>query len=120
MTFFILLAPPAIGMVSYVNISGGVDTFANIMYGTALFIGLLLLFQLKRFLSIPFFITWWAFLFPSAAMTIATFLMYEHTGTSFYEWLFLVQIVGLFVWTIYLSWKTIQLALKRSLCVKEG
>src|SRR5699024_2389447 len=53
-TFFILMAPPAIGFVSYIKLAGGMDAFAYILYGTALTIGLLLLFQLKRFMQIPF------------------------------------------------------------------
>lgn len=118
-TFFILMAPPAIGTVSYVKLTGSLDAFAYILYGTAFFIGLLLLFQLKRFFSIPFFITWWAFLFPSAAMTIATFMMYVNSGNSLYEWLFILQIVGLIVLTVYLTWQTIRLAINRSLCVKD-
>lgn len=118
-SFFILMAPPAVGFISYLKISSNFDIFANILYGSAFFVGLLLLFQLKRFLTIPFFITWWAFLFPSAAMTIATGHVFMHTNKIFYEWLFIVQVIGLFLLAIFLSWKTIELAMKRKLCVKE-
>lgn len=51
------MAPPAIGFVSYIKLTGGVDTFAYMLYGIALTIGLLLLFQRKRFMQIPFFIS---------------------------------------------------------------
>src|SRR5699024_9460562 len=66
-TYFILMAPPAVGFISYMRLTGSGDAFALILFGIAFFIGLLLLFQIKRFISIPFFISWWAFLFPSAA-----------------------------------------------------
>lgn len=118
-TYFILLAPPAIGFVSYTKLLGSTDVFANILYGMAFFIGLLLLFQLKRFVKAPFTITWWAFLFPSAAMTIATTQMYIENGHSFYMWIFLMQIIGLILLAIYLTGKTIQLMLNHKLCVKE-
>lgn len=119
-TYFILMAPPAIGFVSYVNITGSVDTFANLLYGIAFFIGLFLLFQGSRWIRIPFFVPWWAFLFPSAAMTIATFRMYIESGNVVLEWLFIVQLIGLIGLAVYLVWKTIQLALRGKLCVKEG
>src|SRR5699024_8079667 len=80
---------------------------------------LLLLFQLKRFMQIPFFISWWAFLFPSAAMTIDTVEMYLDHGKVLYHGMFILQVVGLLALAIFLSWKTIELAINRQLCVKE-
>lgn len=118
-TYFILMAPPAIGFVSYIKISESADTFAYILYGIAFFIGLFLLFQVKRFMSIPFFVSWWAFLFPSAAMTIATVQLYFESGHVVYRWFFTVQLIGLIGLVLYLAWKTIELAMKRSLCLKE-
>lgn len=118
-TVFILMAPPAIGFVSYVKITETVDAFANILYGVAFFIGLFLLVHIKRFMTIPFFVSWWAFLFPSAAMTIATANMYLFHRYEFYQWLFYLQLLGLIGLTVFLSWKTIRLAIDRKLCVKE-
>lgn len=118
-TYFILMAPPAVGFMSYLKITENADSFAYILYGIAFFIGLLLLFQLKRFMSIPFYISWWAFLFPSAAMTIATSQMAILRNQFIYEFLFIVQVIGLIILAIYLAGKTIQLVLNRSLCIKE-
>lgn len=118
-TFFILMAPPAIGLVSYMKIVGHLDNFAYMLYSIAFFIGLVLIFQLKKIISIPFFVSWWAFLFPSAAMTIATIQMFVETEILFYKWFFHLQTTGLIVLAIYLSFKTIELATKRSLCIKE-
>lgn len=119
-TLFILMAPPAIGFVSYTNLAGKVDVFAYMLYGTAFFIGLWLIFQIKRLFSTPFFVSWWAFLFPSAAMTIATVKMYTETGNIAYAWLFNAQVIGLIVLAIYLLWQTVRLAIKRTLCVKDS
>ena len=118
-TFFILLAPPAIGTISYMKLVGNLDVFAYILYGIAFYLGLLLLFQYKRFFSIPFSVSWWAYLFPTAAVTNATSYMYMGTGKNYYNWLFYVQLAGLLILTIYLLWKTIRLAMKHSLCLKE-
>ncbi|WAA12079.1 SLAC1 anion channel family protein [Fervidibacillus halotolerans] len=118
-TFYILLAPPGVGMVSYLKLVGELDSFAYILFGIAFYIGLLLLFQFKRFFTIPFFISWWAYLFPSAAVTNATYFMYAETGKVYYSWLFQLQVAGLLVLVVYLLWKTIQLAINKSLCLKE-
>lgn len=118
-TFFILLAPPGIGFVSYVKMTGTVDVFAYILFGFAFYLGVLFLFQWRRFLKIPFFLSWWAFLFPSAAVTNATIHLYLHSGEEFLRWIFHVQVVGLLVLTVYLFIKTLALATRRQLCVKE-
>jgi len=119
-TFFILLAPPAIGFVSYVKLTGHVDVFAYIMYGVVFYLGLLFLYQAKRFFTIPFFISWWAFLFPSAAVTNATFYLYNETGITFFRLLFIIQVIGLIILTLILFWQTLELIRKRTLCVKDS
>lgn len=83
-TLFILIAPPAVGFIAYVRLTGGIDAFANVLYYGALFLTLLLFMQLPRFLRLPFFLSWWAYSFPLAAMTIATLIMYRHTGFAFF------------------------------------
>lgn len=118
-TFFILLAPPGIGFVSYVKLTDSVDVFAYIMFGLAFYLGLLFLYQIRRFLSIPFFISWWAFLFPSAAVTNATIYLHEYTGETILAYVYHAQVGGLIVLTIYLFIKTIGLLTKGKLCVKE-
>jgi len=83
-TLFILIAPPAVGFISYTKLNGGeIDGFGRILYYTALFLVLLLFTQVERFRRIPFFLSWWAYSFPLAAATIATQIMYQATGSSF-------------------------------------
>lgn len=118
-TFFILLAPPGIGFVSYVKLTGEVDIIAYIMFGFAFYLGMLLLVQLKHFLTIPFFLSWWAYLFPNAAVTNATYHLYAHTNEQWLLWLYHIQLLGLIVLTIYLFIKTFELIMKKRLCVKE-
>ena len=79
-TFFILIAPPAVGFISYVKLAGGIDNFAHVLYYSGLFLTLLLATMALRFTRIQFFLSWWAYSFPLAAITIASLLMYELTG----------------------------------------
>lgn len=78
-TMFILIAPPAVGFIAYVKIFEVVDTFAMILFNLALFFTFLIAFMYKNFIKIKFFISWWAFVFPVAAMAISTMLMYHQT-----------------------------------------
>jgi len=76
-TLFILIAPPAVGFVSYFRITNGsIDMFSMFLYFIALFTLLLLLFMVRMFDTKQFFISWWAYTFPLAAITIATLLMH--------------------------------------------
>ena len=83
-TLFILIAPPAVGFLSYLRLTGEVDAFAQVLYNAALFFTLLLFFQIKWFIRLKFFLSWWAYSFPLAAITTATLLMFEHTGSALY------------------------------------
>lgn len=118
-TFFILMAPPAVGLIAYVKLTGHVDTFSYILYGFAFFIGLLLLFLVKMFYRIPFFISWWAYLFPSAAITIATVLMFHETGEWIYRYLAYIQMLALLFLVVWFTWKTLALLAAKKLCIKE-
>ncbi|MDO9224540.1 MAG: SLAC1 anion channel family protein [Pseudomonadota bacterium] len=79
-TLFILIAPPAVGFLSYLRLTGEVDAFARILYYAALFFTILLIAQLRWFTRLKFFLSWWAYSFPLAAITIATLTMFQHTG----------------------------------------
>jgi tellurite resistance protein len=79
-TLFILIAPPAAGFIAYLNIAGELDNFGRVLFYSALFLTLLLLTQANRFIRLPFSLSWWAYSFPLAAMTVATLAMFEETG----------------------------------------
>lgn len=83
-TLFILVAPPAVGFVAYVNLVDAVDAFAHVLWSTALFLTLLLATNALRFLRLRFFLSSWAYSFPLAAMTIATLAMAHRTGSATY------------------------------------
>jgi tellurite resistance protein len=87
-TLFILIAPPAVGFIAYTRLSGGeLDAFARVLYYGGLFLTLLLFTQTRRFARLQFFLSWWAYSFPLAAISIASMVMYELSGTEAYRWI---------------------------------
>jgi len=119
-TLFILIAPPAVGFISWHALHpGGLDDMGHILYNFGLFITLMLFFQAKRFVTIPFGLPFWAFTFPIAAITIATLIMYTLTGLIFYAYLagFLFGFLALLI--AYLLVKTAQAMLAREICIPE-
>ncbi len=89
-TLFILIAPPAVGFLSYVKLVGVIDPGAQVLYNFALFLTLLLFSQLPRFLRLPFALSWWAYTFPLAAMSVASMVMSSKSGNVFYGYLGLI------------------------------
>jgi tellurite resistance protein len=106
-TLFILIAPPAVGFLAYVELIDRLDGFARVLYFTALFLTLLLSSRAISFFRLPFFISAWAYTFPLAALTIATFEMGARSHQAFYTglgWILLAVVssaVGL------ISFKTV-------------
>ncbi len=116
-TFFILIAPPAIGFLAYVQLTGSIDAFARFLYYSGLFLTLLLVTQVARFVRIEFYLSWWAYSFPLAAITIASLVMYERTGLVAFAatgWA-LLSFVTLVV--VYLLYRTALAVGGRKICV---
>lgn len=119
-TYFIFIAPPAIGFLAYFNLAGHtVDTFGRFLYYSGLFFTLLMFTQLTRLAKIKFFISWWAYSFPLAAITICTLLMYHALGTGFFQVLSIVLLVALNVIILILLYRTAVCMSRRGICVEE-
>lgn len=86
-TLFIMLAPPSMGFSTYIKLEG-YDFFAQFLFSVMLFFVFLFFFLYKSFLKLKFFLSWWAFTFPSAAVVMAVFKMYELMPQSS-SWLYL-------------------------------
>lgn len=118
-TLFILIAPPAVGFLSYVKLTGELDAFARILYYAALFFTILLFAQLRWFARLNFFLSWWAYSFPLAAITIATLAMFKHTGDPIF-----LRLSGIFlaIATVVIAALFIRTGLavaRREICVAE-
>jgi len=118
-TLFILIAPPAVGFISYIKLTGDLDAFARVLYYFALFLSLLLVSQLPRFARLPFFLSWWAYSFPLAAMSISSMLMMDLTGREFYGYLGMALLVILSLLVVLLSVKTIKAVQNGAICTPE-
>ncbi len=119
-TFFIFIAPPSVGFVSYFRITNGsIDMFSMFLYFVALFTLLLLLFMVKMFDTKEFFISWWAYTFPLASMTIATLLLHMALGNSatYYGSVVLILLTTAVVGFVAL--KTIQACQSEKICISE-
>ncbi len=118
-TLFILIAPPAIGFISYVKLTGEVNEFARILYYFALFLTILLFSQYKMFKKIEFFLSWWAYSFPLSAISIASILMYHKTGLIEFKIIGLLLFAFLFWLVLYLLFKTFKSIANKEICVEE-
>jgi tellurite resistance protein len=98
---FILIPPPAIGFLSYVLLTDTLDAAAHVLYGFGAFLTLLLLSQARQFVRLPFFISWWGYTFPLAAITVATLAMAERTGLAMYRG---ASAVLLLLATVVIGW----------------
>jgi tellurite resistance protein len=118
-TLFILIAPPAVGFVAYTALTGAADAFARVLYFSGLFLSLLLLSQAPRFLRLRFFLSWWAYSFPLAAISIASMVMYEQTANALYAWLGTALLMMLTGVVVLLFARTASAVFRHSICLPE-
>ena len=118
-TLFILVAPPAVGCIAYVQLTGGVDVFAQILYFAALFFTLLLFIEAPRFLKLRFYLSWWAYSFPLAAFAIASMLMAERTGQVGFLYLGFGLLTMLSGIVVLLLVQTARAVRERGICLPE-
>lgn len=118
-TLFILIAPPAVGFIAYFKMFGVIDVFALMLFNMAVFFTLLVAFMYKNFIKIKFFISWWAFVFPLAAMAISSMLMYnqkEYLSLLLFSYLMITVVTVVVSIVIY---QTLLHMRKEEICIKE-
>ena len=118
-TMFILIAPPAVGFIAYFKMFETVDVFATMLFNLALFFTLLIAFMYQNFVKIKFFISWWAFVFPLAAMAISAMLMYHHTHDVALQLLSYVMIAVTTVIIAIVIYQTLLHMQKGEICIQE-
>ncbi|KAA6185800.1 C4-dicarboxylate ABC transporter [Thiohalocapsa marina] len=117
-TLFILIAPPAVGFIAYTRLIGDLDTLARVLYYSGLFLTLLLFTQVGRFARLRFFLSWWAYTFPLAAISIASLLMFELSGgADTYRWIGAVLLALLTVIVVLLLARTLIAVFRHQICV---
>lgn len=81
-TMMILIAPPALAFVAYVNLATEINAFASILIYSAYVFAALVVAQLPKLTRLPYNLSWWALSFPLAALSIASFLFGRMTGSQ--------------------------------------
>jgi tellurite resistance protein len=76
-TLAVLVAPPAVVMLAYLRLvpDGFSTAVPQALFDIALFFALLLATQVPTLVRLPFFLSWWAYSFPLAALSVATIVM---------------------------------------------
>ncbi|MEI7431199.1 MAG: SLAC1 anion channel family protein [Betaproteobacteria bacterium] len=118
-TLFILLAPPAVGFIAYGSLVSELDGFGRVLYYTALFLTLLLGSNVLRFIRGGFFLSAWAYSFPLAAMTIASFAMAKRSGLDFFHGIAVVLLAIVSLVVVVLIAKTLSAVRRHAICVPE-
>lgn len=118
-TLFILIAPPAVGFIAYMKLVGELDAFGRILYFTGLFFTLLLFTQLNRFIKLKFFLSWWAYSFPIAAITLASLMMYEISSNKIYSYIGTFLLIALTFLVGLLIIRTLIAIRKQEICVAD-
>jgi len=118
-TLFILIPPPAVGFIALVHLTGELGDTQRILYNFALFMLIMLIFMLPRFLKVPYYVSWWAYTFPLASITIATLLMHKLTGFEFHRWLAMGLLAVTVVVNVIVFVRTLHAAAKGEICVPE-
>jgi len=116
-TFFILIAPPSLGFIAYTQLVGVISEVSKMLYFFGLFLFILFIYQFKMFKKLGFYISWWAYSFPIATLTIATIIMYSKLHSLFYYYIMLFFILFLSIIIIFLIINTIHGILKKEFCV---
>ncbi len=119
-TLFIFIAPPAIALLGYLNLNGiRFDLLAQMFLNLALFFAFLLIFMYKNFIKLKFFISWWAFTFPLAALSIALIRAFSISNLAPYFHLALLFLIATTIIIGIVSFKTYRSILRQEVCVAE-
>jgi tellurite resistance protein len=152
-TLFIFIAPAAVGYISYVkmvealshitgngisNVYMSLDFFGHMLYDVGMFFTLLVFFMFGLFARVKYAITWWAYTFPMAAITIASMVNYHLTKMDIEKgiiknelvfkvcscdtFFFFISNVLIAITTIliaYVAIFTVKAALKKEICIEE-
>ncbi|QKG29093.1 SLAC1 anion channel family protein [Campylobacter sp. RM16187] len=118
-TLFIFIAPPAVAFLGYMKLTGSFDTFAHILLNLTLFFVGLIFFMYKNFMKLKFFLSWWAFTFPTAAASIAFIRAYELNKGDIFLCFGILAFIFLLFFIGVVSYFTVKAIKNNEICVAE-
>jgi len=118
-TLVIMIAPPAVGFLSYLQLNGDIDTFARILLNLGYVFALIVLTQIPRIVKLPFAMPFWALSFPVASLTIASFRYGALAKSQAHETIGVFLLVVLVAVIAVLTLRTFLAILRGQICVPE-
>ncbi len=119
-TLFILIAPPAIWLIATTILNWWeITELGKMLYYFSLFMFIIIISKINILFKLKFFMSWWAYSFPMAALTIATTLFYDKTWFCFMKYLSIIFYIILVLIIIWLFYRTIIWFNRRELCIEE-
>jgi tellurite resistance protein len=119
-TLFILIAPPALGFIAYVKMTGELDFLAHFLFSIALFFAIFIAFLYKSFIKIKFSLSWWAFTFPSVAFTLASLLLYSQNRDMIIFFISFIFLIITSILVLIVSYHTIKYIINNKLFIKDN
>ena len=118
-TLVILLAPPSAGFIAWMQLSGEINPFGRFLYFVAIFFVMIVAIRFRQLARLPFGLSWWAYSFPIAAFTVATFLYARATGLSGYLVLGYVSYAVLVAVILLLVARTVAAGIRGQICIPD-
>lgn len=118
-TLVIMIAPPAVAFISYLQLNAEVDTFARILLNLGYVFALIVLTQIPRILKLPFAMSFWALSFPIASLTISSFRYGALAESQAHETIGIILLVVLVAVITVLAIRTLLAIFRGQICLPE-
>lgn len=118
-TLTILMAPPAVAFIAYYRLEGDLDAFARILLNSAYVFAGVVLTQTVKISRLPFALSWWALSFPVAALSIASLLFAEASGSAIHRAIGLGLVALTIAIVLGLAARTVFAVRARAICHPE-
>ncbi|HBQ36055.1 MAG TPA: C4-dicarboxylate ABC transporter [Rhodobacteraceae bacterium] len=118
-TLVIMIAPPAVAFIAYIQLTAEVDNFARILLNLGYVFFLIVLTQTPGLFKLAFSMSFWALSFPVASLTIGSFHYATLTGSQAHETVGILLLALLTAIIVFLVLRTIIAILKGQVCKPE-
>ncbi|WP_026379972.1 SLAC1 anion channel family protein [Afifella pfennigii] len=118
-TLVILIAPPAVAFIAYLRLSGEVDAFARILINIGYVFAAVVLTQAPKLMRLAFALSFWALSFPVAALSVASLLFAQETGSAAHLVIGLGLAALLALLVVALAVRTLMAIFAKEICQPE-